>query len=168
MDWLTILLRIIHIFSGVFWAGTTFFFVAFLSPSVNATAPEGSKVMGYLIQRTRYVNVITLAAVLNPISGLWMYWNEFHFNAFTSSYGWGLSLGGLAGLIAAGVGLLVTRPAAVKMGELGKKIQAAGGPPTPDQMKQLQLLGGKLASGARLTAILLTLALLGMSTARYL
>ena len=65
-----ILLRIIHIFAGVFWAGTTFFFVSFLEPTLTATAPESNKVMGYLTQRTRYVTTLGITAPLVALTGL--------------------------------------------------------------------------------------------------
>ncbi len=36
-----IALRLLHILLGVFWAGTLFFIVTFLEPSVRAAGPEG-------------------------------------------------------------------------------------------------------------------------------
>ena len=163
-----ILLRIIHIFAGVFWAGTTFFFVSFLEPTLTATAPESNKVMGYLTQRTRYVTTLGITAPLVALTGLIMYWRVFGWLALNSAAGWGFTLGGLAGLAAVLVGLFMARPATLKMGAVAKQIQAAGGPPSPEQMAQMKALGERLSSAARLTAILLTLALLGMSAARYL
>ena len=42
---LIIVLRIIHIFSGVFWVGFAFFNIGFLQPTVKATGAEGQKTM---------------------------------------------------------------------------------------------------------------------------
>ena len=39
MDFYVILLRIVHIFAGVFWVGGMVLFFAFLEPTAKATAP---------------------------------------------------------------------------------------------------------------------------------
>ena len=67
---LMIILRIIHIFSGVFWVGVSFFNIGFLLPTVQATGPEGQKVMQHLTQQTRFTMVVYTAATLNLLSGL--------------------------------------------------------------------------------------------------
>ena len=38
---LMISMRIIHIFAGVFWAGTSFFMLSFVTPSMIATGADG-------------------------------------------------------------------------------------------------------------------------------
>ncbi len=43
-----ILLRIVHIFAGVFWVGGGIFMFAYIEPAVKATAPAGQKFMQYL------------------------------------------------------------------------------------------------------------------------
>jgi uncharacterized membrane protein len=50
---LIIILRIIHIFSGVFWVGVSFFNIGFLQPTIRATGAEGQAVMRRLSQKTR-------------------------------------------------------------------------------------------------------------------
>ncbi|MGB3716048.1 MAG: hypothetical protein WA996_16605 [Candidatus Promineifilaceae bacterium] len=41
METWMVILRLIHIVSGIFWAGATFFLVGFVSPAVQATGLEG-------------------------------------------------------------------------------------------------------------------------------
>jgi hypothetical protein len=86
----------------------------------------------------------------------------------TTGAGLGFTFGGTAGLLALLIGFFVARPAAARVGVLGKQIQASGKPPTPDQLAEIQALQRRLGQGAVWTALLLALALIGMSTARYL
>lgn len=168
MDIVIIALRLIHILSGVFWAGTAFFFVSFLEPAVKATGPEGGKVMQRLSQMG-YSTALSIVGVLNVGSGLLMYVRDFGLTIqLTTGAGLGFTFGGAAGLLALLVGLFVARPAAARVGVLGKQIQASGKPPTPEQLAEIQALQRRLGQGALWTALLLALALIGMSTARYL
>ncbi len=97
-----IILRIIHIFSGVFWVGVSFFNIGFLQPTVQATGAEGQKVMQHLTQNTRFVAISYTAATLNLLSGLIMYWILFRFrlSALSSGYGLTLRIGSIVGFIA--------------------------------------------------------------------
>ena len=41
MNWLIVVLRLLHIFAGVFWAGAVFMLTRFVMPAVAASGPEG-------------------------------------------------------------------------------------------------------------------------------
>ena len=169
MDLYMIILRLIHIFFGVFWAGTTFFFVSFLQPTVKAAGPEGGKVMQRLAQ-SRFATVMPLAAGLTVVAGALMYWRVsggLQVGWITSGTGLSLTIGAVGGILAFVIGLVVSRPAIVRVAELAKEMQAAGGPPTPAQMAEIQSLQKTLSSGAIWTAVLVAIALLGMAVARY-
>ncbi len=73
MDVLMIILRILHIFSGIFWVGTNFFMVLFLVPSLRLAGPAGGTVMGKLTT-SRFSLTIGLAAIITVLAGLTMYW----------------------------------------------------------------------------------------------
>lgn len=171
MDVTMLLLRVVHIFTGVFWAGTIFFLVSFLQPAVRAVGPDGGKVMLKLTQ-SRFASALPTIALLNVASGLIMYWRD---SAGLRSIAWlasgnglALTIGGLAGLAAFVVGLAITRPAVVGIAILGAAIQSAGGPPSPAQAAQLQKLQGRLAQGTMWIAVFLAVAVLGMASAQYL
>ena len=53
------------------------------------------------------------------------------------------------------------KPAAKRMSEIGKEIQASGGPPSSEQMAELQAQRKKLEKGARWSAILLAITVAG-------
>ena len=51
MDITMVVMRTVHILLGVFWAGTFFFVVLFLEPSVRAAGLDGAKVMKGIQER---------------------------------------------------------------------------------------------------------------------
>ena len=63
MDPLLIVLRLLHITLGVAWAGTIFFVVLYLEPSVRAAGPAGGAVMKGLQER-RLMVVLPIVAFL--------------------------------------------------------------------------------------------------------
>ncbi len=169
MDILVISLRIVHILSGVFWLGVSFFNVVFLQPAVRATGGEGQKVMQHLMLRTRLTSAVYAAATLNLLSGLLLYGILFRFSAraLTSPYAITLGVGGLAGVIAWAIALLVVRGVFDRMKGLGQAIQAQGGAPAPAQAAELQALGGRLVNLGQWAVAFLIVALLAMSVAQY-
>ena len=70
MDATIILLRVIHILSGVFWAGATFFLVGFLQPVVAASGPEGGRLMQRLTSQKRFQMAMPVAAGLAVIGAV--------------------------------------------------------------------------------------------------
>ena len=68
-----IVLRLVHILLGVFWAGTLLFVATFLEPSLRAAGPEGGRVMQRLLQR-RYLDIMPVIAALTIATGLILYW----------------------------------------------------------------------------------------------
>ena len=164
-----IILRIIHIFSGVFWVGVTLINARFLQPTAAATGPEGQKFMQYLFSKSGLLIAIYTSATLVVLSGLAMYGILSGFRAafLTTGYGLSLALGGLCGIVAWFMVIFVVRNVFNQMAALGAQIRSQGGPPTPEQAASLQALSGQLGRLAPIGAILLLLALLGMSIAQY-
>lgn len=143
---LMIVLRAVHIFSGVFWVGASFFNIGFLQPAVQSTGTDGQKVMQHLTSHTRFTVVAYTAATLSFLSGWTMYWHlfGFRFSVLSSGYGLLLAIGGIAGTIAWMIAMLFVRRVLGQMEAVGKSIQAQGGPPTPEQAAKLQASSGQL------------------------
>jgi len=159
VDILIIALRIIHIFGGVFWVGVTFFNIGFLQPTVRATGTEGQKTLQYLTQKTRLLTMVYASATLTMLSGVIMY-------GLRSEHGLALTIGGIAGVVAWILVVMVVRGIFNQMRTLGQAIQA-GQPPTPEQAGQMQVLLARLSQAGQVGLVFLTIALLGMSIARY-
>ncbi len=170
MNVYVILLRIVHIFAGVFWVGAGATFVLFIAPTAAATHPESQKFVNYLIQQRRFVTAILIAATLAILAGLLLYWRDsagFQGSWILSPTGLGLTAGALAAFLAYGV-LHMGRRNLKRLMMLGQQIQGGGKPPTPEQAAELQRLQQRQNRLGTIGLILLTLALLGMSIARYL
>jgi uncharacterized membrane protein len=169
MNILILVLRVIHIFSGVFWVGFAFFNIGFLQPTVKATGAEGQKTMQYLTQKTRLLSTVYATATLTMLSGLTMYWilSGFRLSFIGSGYGLVLTIGSIAGVIAWIYAVVVIRGIFNRMGAIGQQIQAQGGPPNPEQATQLQALVARLGKVGQVALVFLVIALLGMATAQY-
>lgn len=168
---LVAILRLIHIFGGVFWVGTTFFMVSILTPTVRGAGPEGGRFMQRLVRDGRLSQVLTVAALLTVGSGILLYWHysaNFNPQWIMTKTGLALTIGGLAGLAAFGHGAAVVGRLTRRLAALGQTIAAAGGPPTPEQAQELQTLQNKLQRNSVITAILMCVALIGMSVAQVL
>jgi len=169
MNLLMIVLRIIHIFSGVFWVGVSLFNIGFLQPTIQSTGSEGQKVMQHLTTQTRFTMTVYTAATLSLLSGLIMYWILFGFrlSALSSGYGLSLTIGGLAGIVAWFVALFVVRRIIGRMQAVGRAVQKQGGPPNPEQVAAMQAAGAQLAKLGKWGVALMVVALLGMSAGQY-
>jgi len=166
-----ILLRLIHILCGVFWAGTLIFVVTFLEPSVRAAGPEGARVMQALLRR-HYLNIMPVIAALTILSGLDLLRRVsggFHPSWFGSAPGLTLTAGSVVSVIAFAIGVFVMRPATLRIGGLMAEAAAAPeGPPRDAIVARAQALRRRSSLAARWVASLLAIAVVTMAIARYL
>ncbi|MEP6496058.1 MAG: hypothetical protein ABJF01_25485 [bacterium] len=165
-----IILRLLHILSGVFWGGALFFMARFLIPGVQASGPAGPTLMQQIIVVRKFPQVVGAAATLAILSGIGMYWrdNSISGGSFARSRsGMMYGAGALFALITYGVAIAMVAPTGDKITKLGAAIQASGGPPSPAQATEMGRLQGKIAFGTRLGATLMALAVAGMAIARY-
>jgi uncharacterized membrane protein len=167
-----IVLRLIHIFAGVFWAGTTFFIVSSLGPTARASGPEGGQFMLRLTGRVgRMTLFMGLAATLSALSGILLYERVsggFAAGWITSGPGLALTVGGVAGIVGWIVGYLVIARSSMRLTALATEIQAGRGPPSPEQAAEMQALREKQSQGGIWVAILLVVAVTGMAVAQYI
>ena len=171
MDIVMIVLRLVHIFAGILWAGSGFFLLLVLIPAMNAMGQEGIRFRQGFIVKSRFNTVMPIASLLTTLAGVILFVRvSDHFNSdwLSSDGGIVLSIGSLAGLLAFGHGTGVTGPTFRKSATLLKAIEAQGGPPTEAQMAELQALGRKSARHARISVLMLIIAIVGMSAARYM
>ncbi len=166
MSILVILLRLIHILSGVFWVGGSMISAFFLAPAVAATGDAGQKMMGHMVIKGRMTVRITIAAVLTVLAGASLYWIDSHGLTSpwtTSGPGWGFGIGALFALVGLGTGMQVGAYAA----KLGKIAAAAQGKPSPDQLAEMQAAQQRMSLYSKVSTAALILALACMATARY-
>ena len=172
-DWFMVLFRILHIVAGVFWVGSIFLFVVYLQPGAAAIAPAGAPLMAELLGKRRLIDRIIGLAVLTIAAGLVLYWHDWHlFPSFNdwirSHFGATLTVGMLAAIAALVIGVAVTRPNVMRFLALGRQVAESGAPPTPEVGAEMGTIQGRLKVAARASFGLLVVAVLAMSTARYL
>lgn len=170
MDLYVIVLRIVHIFATVFWFGAAATFALFIAPSAAATRPESQKFVNYMLNQRKFLTAILVAASLGILAGLLLYLRDsagLQVAWIVTPPGLGFTLGAIAGLLGYG-GLHMARRNMKRLGALAQQLQAGGKPPTPEQAADLQKLQQRQTRLANIGLILLSLALLGMSIARYL
>jgi uncharacterized membrane protein len=172
-DWFMVLFRILHIVAGAFWVGSIFLFVVYLQPSAAAIAPAGAPLMAELLGNRRLVDRIIALAVVTIAAGLVLYWHDWHlFPSFSdwvrSHFGAALTVGMLSAIAALVIGVAVTRPNVMRFLALGRQVAESGAPPTPEVGAEMGAIQGRLKVAARASFGLLVVAVLAMSTARYL
>lgn len=167
-----VFLRIVHIVTGVIWVGSLFVVVVFVQPSVATLGPAGAPFMSEL-RRRRFVDVVFVDAVFTVIAGAFLYWHDWHvYPSFGdwigSSFGTWLTVGALlavAGLVVAGS---LTRPTIGRLIVLGKQVAASGVAPSPETAARIGALQHRLVVAERVSFSLVLLAVVAMSSARYL
>lgn len=166
MNYLVIVLRLVHILAGAFWVGSSIFLFFFVRPTLAATADAGQKFMAHLVTKANITTRITIAAFLTVLAGGWLYWIDSA--GLTSAWrnsgpGIGFGVGSLFALVGLVFGSMVGVNTA-KLGTLASQIQ---GKPSPEQMGQIQAAQKQLAYVSPISTIALILALASMATARY-
>jgi uncharacterized membrane protein len=171
MNTVTLVLRVIHILCGVYWAGTLFFLSTMLQPAVAEAGPEGGKVVQALTRR-RLLDIVPGMAILTIISGIELYRRAsggFSTDWMGTAPGLSLTIGSLAALVAFTIGMTVLRPSAKRTGPLAQSAQQMPeGPERDAQMAEVQRLRQRTAVGGRWVAAFLVIAVVGMAMFRYL
>jgi uncharacterized membrane protein len=168
MDIYLLVLRLVHVFGGIFWVGGALMMNFFIGPTIGATAQAGKQFMGHLMVRMRLSTVMTIIAILTLLAGGLLYWRDSQ--GFTSMWmsagsGIGFGIGGVAGLIGFIFGAMFGQ-ANKKMALVGSQIK--DGAPTPEQLAQLQNAQRILKVVTPLHVSFLIVAAVFMSIARYM
>jgi hypothetical protein len=169
MDVILVVMRLLHVGLGVFWVGVMVFNAIFLGPSIRDAGPDGAKVMAGMMRR-RFMDVMPVVAILNILSGLWLYWKMsggFQPAYLHSGPGMTFAMGGILAIIAFVLGVTVVRPSMLKAVSLGPLIAQAQPQERDALMAQAQSFRSKAMGGGRVVALLLGLATVTMAVGRY-
>jgi uncharacterized membrane protein len=171
MDAYFIGLRLVHIFAGTFWVGGALLNVAFLEPTVRASGAEGGRFMARLVGEAHYGPALSVASLLTIVSGFLLYWRisgGLYWSWVTTNTGLAFTIGAVAGSAAFVLGIGVIARTAGQLATLSAQLQAAGGPPLPEQVRARDRLQTRLHQAALIEAPLIVLAVSTMAIARYL
>jgi uncharacterized membrane protein len=169
MDVLLVCARVLHVFLGVFWAGTLIFVAVFLGPSVRDAGPDGAKVMAGLVRR-RFLDIMPVVAVLTVLTGFYLYWRVsagFHSEWMGSATGMTYGIGAVASLIALGLGLGFLRPAMLRSAALSQAAASAAPEERDRALTAAQALRARAGKVGQVIALMLAVAVITMAAGRY-
>lgn len=166
MDVLMIILRLVHVLSGVFWAGATFIFASHVTPAVKASGPDGQKFMAALTARGRLSNSLGIAGILAVVSGWAMFFNN-NWHQDRTINGIVLGIGAVLGTLGFLHGAIVQRKAIMEMAAMGMRAAAAGGPPSPELAAEMGRQAGKIERNGVILAYILGLTVAAMASFPY-
>ena len=167
MDFVMLLLRLTHIFAGVFWVGSTLAMNFYVGPAAGATGEAGGQVMHHLMTRARFSTRMTVAGILTVLAGYSMYWLDS--DGFSSAWthsgpGIGFAVGGAAGLL----GLIFRMLANRNLTTLSRLAAEIKGRSSNEKTQKLASLQRNQSHLDRLNTWALIIAVVFMATARYL
>lgn len=168
---LLLILRIVHILGGVFWAGSSFLMAGYVEPTIRASGDDGRRFMQRFASQSGFSMSMLIAASATVIAGYWMWWivsDGLSRAWLETGRGTGLTIGILAASVAFVVGYVMQNLSIRKLMAIGGKVAASGGPPSPEQAAEMARLTGTVRRGGRIVSALLVLAVIMMATARYL
>lgn len=165
-----LILRFVHIVSGVCWAGGGFIFFLFIEPTAKALAPTGMHFVQHMVTKRRFSNFMVISSILTVLSGALLIWQVAGgqwLGYMETGPGLGFMLGSMAGIVVFFIGMFGVNPRAIKLSKIGQDIQAAGGPPTPEQGAELHKLDREMAILSLADFVLVAISLGLMASARF-
>ena len=131
-----LVLRLIHIISGILWVGSGLYTAFFLIPALAANRQLMPQFMDAL-QRRRTFTILPIVGLFTILSGIRLLWIDSA--GFAESYmhtgpGRTFSVGGTAAIIALLLQVFVTKPSGVKLGVLAAQLAANPSPADRDRL----------------------------------
>lgn len=160
-DFVSGLVRYVHILSGVMWVGGLFLWGMLIAPTLAKRVPPGAAppVLRPLIPRlSRYLLIAGVLAILSGVVLIQLIWDspDAGFRAEAGGYGIAMSSGLLGALVMLAIGLFVSIPSGKKLLALPPPAPGAG--PHPEAAKlQKRLMMGTMVNLALGSFVLLTM-----------
>lgn len=171
MDVLMIVLRLLHIVTGIFWVGSDLLMTFFVSPTARALGPTGGTFMQGLTRHSRYAIAMPVSSLITVVAGLALYARVsggFNSAWILSAPGLVLTVGAVAGILAFLEGMLLIGPTMGRLEKLGQTLSEQQGPPSEVQTAEMGRLQARSQRLMYLMTILTLVAVIGMAAARYM
>ena len=166
-----IVLRLVHVLGGIFWVGGMAVMALFIMPAIAGAGPAAGAVMAGINQK-KFPVVMPIVALLTILSGLRLLMIDsakFEGAYFQSPVGRTFATAGGIAILAFIVGVAMVRPAMMKSMALGQQMVSASDDATRTRIAAEMAATRQRGATANMTVIvLLALAALGMSVARYM
>lgn len=156
-----VLARAVHVAAGVAWAGGTFVLAGVVLPLMREHGAQGAgRWLGMVARRAGMASIFSALATV--ATGIYLF-AVLHPDDSSAS-GLVLKAGAIAALLALGAGLLIGRPAGMKLAQLQAAAAAGGAAPDAARLASLQL---RSTVASRAGAGLLALSVVAMGVFRY-
>jgi hypothetical protein len=170
MDWILVLLRLTHIVAAFAWIGLGATFAFFVMPAAIRSGDNGLRFLKTLFTTTPFERLFPMMAGITMLAGLLLYsplgnaWTHF-----SSTGNMVLGIGAAAGILAGIHGGAVTgRKTSALSKSLVEQVPDAGKSMDASAVSSLRTQVEHLVTDARISFVLMVIALIGMGTARYL
>jgi uncharacterized membrane protein len=164
------LLRIIHIVGGVIWVGGVVAIAGFILPAARAVGPAAGPVMNQLVRVRKLPLYMLITGWLTVIAGFILYGRLGMLAGpawFATPAAQVFGVGGVLGLVVVLMGTFINLPTSRRIAAIGAQMQAADGSPSAESQLEMQRLQLRLKRASETAAVLLILATISMSIARY-
>ena len=166
-----VVLRLLHVVGGVVWVGGVVLMHFVLLPSVAQAGPAAGPVMAAIPQQRlfRWLPAIAVITMLAGLRLLWVVSAGFAKAYFLTWAGHTYSVGALLAIVGFLIAMLVSRPSAMRAGQLMAQLAGVGDEAARAQLQaEVARLRGRAGRFGGLSTILLLTATAAMAIARYL
>lgn len=115
--------------------------------------------------------IVTVIAAFTVVAAWVLWFGDMNLVGFgdwiESLFGLVLTIGGLAATGAFVTGLLGIPANLKRLAEIGRELEASGGPPTPEQPTEMSSIQERMRMFSRVDLALIAVAVVCMATARY-
>ncbi len=162
-----LVLRIVHIFFGVFLVGYFLFMVPILMPRLKRLGPaiEGPVMQALMPVLTPVIAISVIVIVGTGIAQTLILRQGDLSMLFATGWGWAITTGLVLTIAGSVVGFGFVTPRGLRMERLGRSIE--GRDPKPDEAQQLARLSAQIETLERINLVIVVLILLSMLLARY-
>ena len=161
-----VLLRLLHIVSAVSWIAIGATLTLFVAPAAVKVGESGYRYLKTLLTRTPYAKLVAPAAGITTLAGILLYLDGGgRFGPLGSAV---LGIGAVFGLIATIHGGAIVGRTTTALGKVLETVPDGAQPIPAAILTQLNELATKLLGEARISLILMIVALVCMGSARYL
>lgn len=165
---IVLLLRFLHIFAGIAWAGAGFLALTVISPYIAKMQVQGGG-MSSFYQTSRWSAFMGAAGGITVLAGLILYFGRSLFGWATMVFSQAgttvLTIGAVAGVLALLHGGAILSRKQRQFGEFAASITGA---PTADQRAQLAKLMQDLQMHTYISFALVLISVIGMAIARHI
>ena len=165
-----VILRVIHIGSGMFWVGGFFTFFLFIQPAAMAIGPAGAPFTFRLLRHQRFAVVLLSSAITTVLAGIWlivMTSNGLNPDVLFNASRIGYTIGGAVAILTLGVGGLYVFPRTQVVQRTLGGVLGEQRPPNPDEQALLGRTTRETRRAGWVVATGLVIAVICMETASY-